>query len=104
MSLAPGEQETLTEIENSLCRSDPRLAAMFAVFSKQIFGRQGPVRELLSPWRPSSRRFMKLFLLVVVVICFCAIVAGIVMTSHGGGMPPGASVPVSGVSKFGGHP
>jgi hypothetical protein len=103
MSLAPGEQETLTEIENSLCRSDPRLAAMFAVFSRQIFGRQGPVRELLSPWRPSSRRFMKLLLLAVAIMCLCAIVAGIVMTSHGG-VPPGASVPVSGAAKFGAHP
>jgi hypothetical protein len=104
MSLAPGEQETLTEIEHSLCRSDPRLAAMFAVFSRQIFARQGPVRELLSPWRPRSRRFMKLFLLVVVIMCLCAIVAGIVMTSHSGGVPPGASAPVSGAAKFGPHP
>lgn len=103
MSLAPGEQETLTEIENSLCRSDPRLAAMFAVFSRQIFGRQGPVRELLSPWRPRSRQIMKIVLLVVAIICVFAVIVGIVMASHGG-LPNGTSVPVSGASKFGPHP
>ena len=99
MSLAPGEQETLTEIENSLCRSDPSLAAMFADFSRQTFGRQGPVRESLSPWRPGLRRTMGMTLLIITALGAMCVVLGIALASRGA-PPHGASVPVSHITGF----
>jgi hypothetical protein len=33
MSLAPGEQRALAGIEDTLCRSDPRLATRLATFT-----------------------------------------------------------------------
>lgn len=103
MSHAPGEQEMLTEIEHSLRRSDPGLAAMFAVFSEQIFLGRGPVREFLTPWRPSSRRIVRIVLLVIAVLCAVGVAAVIALTSHGGSVH-GTFAPVSGTGKFPGLP
>jgi hypothetical protein len=84
MSLAPGDQETLAEIENSLCGSDPRLAAMFADFGRQISGRQGPSREPLSPWRPGLRRTAGMILVIVLALGAICTVLGIALASRGG--------------------
>lgn len=46
MSLAPGEQRTLAEIESSLCSSDPAFAAMFTVLADVHTGKP-PARECL---------------------------------------------------------
>lgn len=39
MSLAPGEERELAEIEQRLCRSDLRLAARLAIFSRRAIRR-----------------------------------------------------------------
>jgi len=83
MSLAPGEREMLAEIENSLCSSDPGLAALFAEFSRRAFGRQGPVWERLTPWRPYSRWIAGMVLLAAVVLCVVGFVVIMALTSHG---------------------
>lgn len=50
MSLAPGEQRTLTEIENHLRRSDPRLAAMFGLLAAgSVRPAAGSVRPVMQP-------------------------------------------------------
>ena len=84
MSLAPGEREMLAEMENSLYRSDPGLAALFADFSRRTFGRQGPVWERLTPWRSDLRRIAVIVLLAVVVSCVVASIVIMALTSHGG--------------------
>ena len=45
MSLAPGEQQTLTKIKSRLRRSDPKLAARLLLLRRHAFRRQGPARE-----------------------------------------------------------
>jgi Protein of unknown function (DUF3040) len=103
MSLAPGEQQTLTAIESQLQRSDPGLAAMFAAFSSQVVRRQGPVRELLSPWRPRSKRVLRIVLLAVLAgLLVLGIVLGFLVTSHAG-PPDGTFVPVPGTAGFPHH-
>jgi hypothetical protein len=52
MSLAPFEQQILTDIETRLRRSDPKLAARLALFRRHASRGQGPARELLSPGGP----------------------------------------------------
>ncbi|MGH3419111.1 MAG: DUF3040 domain-containing protein [Streptosporangiaceae bacterium] len=39
MSLAPGEQQTLTAVEARLRRSDPKLAGRLALLSRHATGR-----------------------------------------------------------------
>jgi Protein of unknown function (DUF3040) len=101
MGLAPGEREMLTEIENCLCRSDPGLAAMFADFSRRVFGRQGPVWERLTPWRSSWRQIVGIALLAVMVACVAGLVVIMVLTSHGQWLRS-TFVPGFGTGKFAG--
>ncbi|HEX6522547.1 MAG TPA: DUF3040 domain-containing protein [Streptosporangiaceae bacterium] len=57
MSLAPGEERILTEIEQQLRRSDLRLAARLALFRHSPFRKaQGPAEGRVSPWRAHPRR------------------------------------------------
>jgi hypothetical protein len=49
MGLAPGEQRTLSEIESQLRRTDPNLAAAFALFGSQGFQRRGRIGGFLAP-------------------------------------------------------
>jgi Protein of unknown function (DUF3040) len=103
MGLAPGEEQTLTEIESRLRRSDPGLAAMFTAFSSQVVCRQGPVRELLSPWRPGSKRVLRSVLLAsLAALLVLGIVLGFLVTSHAG-PPAGTTVPVPGTAGFPHH-
>jgi hypothetical protein len=67
MSLAPGEEMMLSEIENRLRRSDPRLAARLAVFRRRALRGKGPVREFLSPWRARPLWAARLTLLAVLL-------------------------------------
>lgn len=48
MSLAPGERQALASIEDSLCRSDPRLATMLVTFTLPACRGRTPRRKRLS--------------------------------------------------------
>ena len=52
VSLAPSEEQMLTEIEDRLRRSDLKLAARLAIF-RWTLNTSGPARECLSPGRPT---------------------------------------------------
>lgn len=77
MSLAPGEQRTLTEIENHLRRSDPRLVAMFGLLSA------GGVRPVM---RPSSTELQgphgRPRLIILAVVGMALIIACIAMAMN----------------------
>lgn len=81
------EEQQLTAIESQLSESDPRLAAMFAVFTCQPALRQGPVSERVTPWRPAGdpaaparwRTSSRVVLLVVLAFLVIACVAAGVM-------------------------
>lgn len=66
MSLAPGEEKVLAEVEARLRRSDPRLAAKLALFGYRS-GR-GPAREALSPWRGRRRQIVRKCILLSTLI------------------------------------
>jgi hypothetical protein len=79
MSLAPAERKALARIEDSLCRSDPELAAMLARFSLPGPRLSFPgLRRLLSGasvsrrW-PRLRRFM-----LVPAVGFLAVLAAVI--------------------------
>jgi hypothetical protein len=56
MGLGLRERRTLARIEQSLQRSDPRLAARLATFTSLTCGSAIPRWERLSPWRLRLRR------------------------------------------------
>ena len=96
MSLAPNEQRRLTEIEDQLRRSDPRLAAMFARFSD---GTRRTPRALMrrlgcSPEQAGRVRIIVLVVLGVALFIACVAIA-VTMASHAsllqGGHGPGTS-------------
>src|SRR5438067_8736951 len=58
MSLAPNERRALAGIENALCSSDPRLAAMLATFTLPIILRVIVRVTRLLRWRRRGRRFL----------------------------------------------
>ena len=58
MSLAPKEQRALAGIEDSLCRSDPRLATMLATFTVRSSRGRIPRWKGLPPGRLRIRRFI----------------------------------------------
>jgi hypothetical protein len=60
MGLAPGEQRTLTEIESQLRRTDPDLAAAFALFGCQGFRRRGRIGVFLTPWAMRRGRVIRI--------------------------------------------
>lgn len=80
MSLAPSEEEELVEIEIRLRRSDLKLAARLAIFSRQALRRGGgSAGERISPWRARSRRgswFALMFVSLTVVIAVSVLLAG----------------------------
>lgn len=73
MSLAPGEERTLTAIEDRLRRTDLRLAVKFTLFAiSMLLRRQGPLRERVSPWqarRRRARRAVLAALLLLLALC-----------------------------------
>lgn len=96
MSLAPGEQRTLAEIESHLCRSDPAFAAMFSMLA-EADPRKRPAPE---PW---PRRMLGaadgaraiIVLAVGVIFLIACITTAVVAASHAspprGGHGPGVS-------------
>jgi hypothetical protein len=66
MGLAPGEQRTLSEIESQLRRTDPDLAAAFALFGCQGFQRRGRIGAFLAPWAMRRERVIRITAIAVV--------------------------------------
>lgn len=65
MGLAPGEQRTLTEIESQLCRTDPDLAAAFALFGSRGFHRRGRIGRFLTSWTIRRGRVIRITVFAV---------------------------------------
>ena len=104
MSLAPGEQQRLTEIEDQLRRSDSGLAAMFARFPAGAKRARPALMQLrgCSPGRAGRVRMIILIALGAALFIACIVVA-LSMASHvsqlQGGYSPGtnpASISYSG--------
>lgn len=77
MSLAPSEQQVLTEIESQLRRSDPGLAAMLARFAIEG-GQERPVLSCQRgrpPERHGPARMLILIATVVTLIITCVAMA-----------------------------
>ena len=96
MSLAPGEQRTLAEIESCLCRSDPGLAAMFNVLARTD-PRKRPARERLRrhAFGPASSARMIIVLAVGAAFLIACLVIAVLAATHSAppqhGHGPGAS-------------
>jgi hypothetical protein len=73
MGLAPGEQRTLTEIESHLRRTDPDLAAAFALFSSQGSQRRGPIGGFLTPWVMRRGRIIRITVVVALLAACLAV-------------------------------
>ncbi len=85
MSLAPGEQRALTEIESRLRESDPQLDAMFARFASKGPRGRGEARELLSSWRSFPTELTRIIAVAVgVALLIACAIAGAISTSHAG--------------------
>jgi Protein of unknown function (DUF3040) len=82
MSLAPGEEAVLAEVESRLRRSDPRLAAKLALFGYRS-GR-GPSGEALSPWRGRRRQIARKVILFSMVIAVVVIGTALAMRATRG--------------------
>jgi hypothetical protein len=108
MGLAPREQRLLAGIEQSLRRSDPRLAARLATFTELTSGSAVPRWECLSPWWLRLRRLALLTagaaaaVLFVAALVFgqvryasgaskvtCSVAAGRLSICQPAGRPPG---------------
>lgn len=79
MSLVPGEQRTLTEIESGLRKSDPQLAAMFV--------RLADSRARTPCWRRASI----VFLVVICTLFFLCLAIALVAAAHAGTRTGGLS-------------
>ena len=75
MGLAPGEQRTLSEIESQLRRTDPDLAAAFALFGRQGFQRRGRIGVFLTPWVMRRGRVIRITAFAVVAALLAACLA-----------------------------
>jgi hypothetical protein len=106
MSLSAWEQQALDSIKEGLARSDPRLAALLATFTRLGSDEEMPVREKIraGSWRAVGRRrcrprskshrhvgsmdqrtgFQRAALLVYLLITGVLIVTGVVLGRSGG--------------------
>ena len=105
MSLSAREQQALESIKEGLARSDPRLVAMLATFTRLVSGEQMPVREKIraGPRRAAGRRrhprsksrrhaglmhqrpgFQRAMLLVYLLITAALVVTGVLLSRSGG--------------------
>lgn len=75
MSLAPSEEQMLTEIEGRLRRCDLWLAARLAMFRRFASGRTGPAGEFLSPWR--ARPLWAVYAALLTVLLCAGAAAGL---------------------------
>jgi len=78
MSLAPGEERALRQIGDELCRSDPKLAALLATFTRLTCRDEMPRREfLLGRWSRLTRLFpeapSRLTAIISVAAATCAL-------------------------------
>jgi hypothetical protein len=96
MGLAPGEQRTLTEIESQLHRTDPNLAATFALFASQDLRRRGPLGRFLTSWTMRHRRAIRITVLALVAALAACLAVCIYLACH----HVGAHVPGSGTPPF----
>jgi hypothetical protein len=94
MSLAPGEQQVLAEIESRLRRSDPALAARLAVFRRHARRGRGPARELLSPWRARPSHAIR-FLVIAITIILAIVIT--LLAAHGGQPVHGTAAAICGI-------
>ena len=78
MTRVPGDPQALTEIETQLARSDPRLAAMFAVFTADSVRARASVQKVQGrppppPFEEERARSIRVAVLVglsiVVMVC-----------------------------------
>ena len=78
MSRVPGDPQALTEIETHLARSDPKLAAMFAVFTAESARARASVQKVQGrppppPFEEEHARSIRVAVLVglsiVVMVC-----------------------------------
>ncbi len=81
MGLAPSEQRALALIEDSLRRSDPRLAAMMATFGVLVTRRRIRCWTCVSPWRLQARRMV---LAALVLASVGLLILGVLLASHSG--------------------
>lgn len=82
MSLAPGEQRALIQIEGVLCRSDPKLAAMLSTFNRLTCHEGMPRREFLFGRSSRLRRLFpesSLPLISVIPLAVTAFVLGLIV-------------------------
>lgn len=95
MSLAPAERQALARIEDSLRRSDPRLASMLTRFRLPLL--RGGLRRRLPPfgggWRRLTRRLRRrLGPLIVLVVTLTVVTLLVVAAVLSPGKSPHCSV------------
>jgi hypothetical protein len=90
MSLAPNEHRVLTQIEDSLRRSDPKLAAMLTSFNRTASGEKIPATERLSPWRARLRRILPVVAACLVIALLAASFVMLGRVGHPAGQSAGA--------------
>jgi hypothetical protein len=89
MSLPAAEERTLTGIEQALRSRDPRLSALFSIFTRLTRQEAMPTIEQLRPRR--RRPQPGAVLLAVVALLVCAVVAGSLASARGCGRAPAAT-------------
>ncbi len=89
MSLPAAEERALTGIEQALRSRDPRLSALFSIFTRLTRQEAMPAIEQLRHrhWRPQPGAV----LLAAVALIVCAIVAGSLASTRGCGPAPAAT-------------
>jgi hypothetical protein len=93
MSLSAREQHALGGIEDGLARSDPKLAAMLATFTRLTSGEEMPAGEEVTAVRPDTRGLRRLFrwpgvrytVPLLWMLIAIAVIAFAVAASRGGG-------------------
>jgi hypothetical protein len=89
MSLAPGEQRTLAEIESRLGRSDPQLVAMFDRFTVEDTPKGSALRPMLRcPPGPGGRARLIILIVVSVTLLAASLAVGMIAASRTA-PPPG---------------
>jgi hypothetical protein len=89
MSLPAAEERALTGIEQALRSRDPRLSALFSIFTRLTRQEAMPAIEQLRRrhWQPQPGAV----LLAAVALIVCAVVAGSLASARGCGQAPAAT-------------
>jgi hypothetical protein len=89
MSLPVAEERVLTTIEQTLRSRDPRLSALFSIFTRLTLQEAMPTIEQIRPrrWRLQPGAVV----LVAIVLAVCAIVGGSLATTRGCMQAPAAT-------------